>query len=115
MKRNRPPFRADHVGSLLRPAALKDARAKHCRGEITPDELKAVEDREIKAAIRKQEEIGLKVATDGEFRRTYWNLDVFTHLDGAIIAPKPGPTDFGGLEARAEGAHVIGKLGTGKQ
>ncbi|MDQ4135761.1 MAG: 5-methyltetrahydropteroyltriglutamate--homocysteine S-methyltransferase, partial [Pseudomonadota bacterium] len=65
MKRAKPPFRADHVGSLLRTAALKDARLKRERGEIGPAELKAVEDREIEAVIAKQEEIGLQSITDG--------------------------------------------------
>src|SRR5262245_19396283 len=59
MQRTKPPFRADQVGSLLRPAVLKDAREKQSRGEITAAELKAVEDQEIKAAIRRQEEVGL--------------------------------------------------------
>ena len=65
MKRTKPPFRADHVGSLLRPPALKEAREKRARGEITPAELKAVEDREIERVIKKQEEVGLQ----GDHRR----------------------------------------------
>ena len=69
MKRTKPPFRADHVGSFLRPAALKEARAKREKGEITAAQLKEVEDREIEKIISKQEEIGLQLATDGEFRR----------------------------------------------
>ena len=60
MQRTKPPFRADHVGSLLRPAALKEAREKRAKGEITPAELKAVEDREIERVIKKQEEVGLQ-------------------------------------------------------
>jgi methionine synthase II (cobalamin-independent) len=75
MQRTTPPFRADHVGSLLRTAPLKDARAKRERGEISADELKAVEDREIVRIIKRQEEIGLKAITDGEFRRAFWNYD----------------------------------------
>jgi 5-methyltetrahydropteroyltriglutamate--homocysteine methyltransferase len=67
VNRTNPPFRADHVGSLLRPAALKDMRAKHARGEIGHGELKAVEDREIERLIRKQEKAGLLSFTDGEF------------------------------------------------
>ncbi|MEA2961335.1 MAG: 5-methyltetrahydropteroyltriglutamate--homocysteine methyltransferase, partial [Alphaproteobacteria bacterium] len=63
MPRTKPPFRADHVGSLLRPAALKQARAKHEQGEITAEELKTIEDREIEAVIRKQEEAGLRSVT----------------------------------------------------
>jgi 5-methyltetrahydropteroyltriglutamate--homocysteine methyltransferase len=70
--RTKPPFRADHVGSLLRPPALKEARARHAEGKIGDAALKAVEDREIAAVIRKQEDVGLKLATDGEFRRSWW-------------------------------------------
>ena len=72
-QRTKPPFRADHVGSLLRPAALKEAREKRARGEISQAELKAVEDREIERAISKQEEVGLRAVTDGEFRRSWWH------------------------------------------
>ena len=75
MPRSRPPFRADHVGSLLRPDALKEARARRERGEITTQELTAIEDREIAQVIRKQEEVGLRSVTDGEFRRAFWNYD----------------------------------------
>ena len=83
MKRTKPPFRADHVGSLLRPAALKEAREKRAKGEITAAELKAVEDREIERVIKKQEEAGLQAVTDGEFRRSWWHLDFLWGLDGA--------------------------------
>src|SRR6201993_1690510 len=82
MQRTKPPFRADHVGSLLRPAALKEARGKHERGEIGPEELAAVEDREIAAVIGKQEAVGLKSATDGEFRRASWQTDFLVALEG---------------------------------
>ena len=64
MQRTRPPFRADHVGSLLRPAALKDARIKFAQGDITASDLKATEDYEIKKVIARQEEIGLQSITD---------------------------------------------------
>src|SRR5262245_19751341 len=82
MMRSKPPFRADHVGSLLRPQALKDARARREKGEITADQLKAVEDREIEALIKKQEAAGLKAVTDGEFRRASWQTDFLQALDG---------------------------------
>jgi 5-methyltetrahydropteroyltriglutamate--homocysteine methyltransferase len=82
MQRTKPPFRADHVGSLLRPVALKEARGKRERGEIGADELAAIEDREIAAVIRKQEEVGLKSVTDGEFRRASWQTDFLVGLDG---------------------------------
>ena len=69
MQRSKPPFRADHVGSILRSAAIKEARAKREEGKISADELKHVEDREIEKIVKKQEEIGLNLATDGEYRR----------------------------------------------
>src|SRR5262249_38684132 len=77
MQRNKPPFRADHVGSILRTAPVKEARAKRDKGEITAAQLKDIEDREIEKIIKKQEEIGLKLATDGEFRRSWWHFDFF--------------------------------------
>src|SRR6476661_1140771 len=80
--RNKPPFRADHVGSILRTAPVKEARAKREKGAINAAQLKEVEDREIEKIIRKQEEIGLKLATDGEFRRSWWHFDFFGMLDG---------------------------------
>ena len=82
MRRTKPPFRADHVGSLLRPAALKEARERRARGEISPEALTAVEDRAIEDVIRKQEAVGLKSVTDGEFRRASWNYDFLERLQG---------------------------------
>src|SRR5882672_5389296 len=80
MSRTRPPFRADHVGSLLRPAAVKEARAKQAKGELGPAQLKDIEDREIEKVIKKQEDIGLQCATDGEFRRSWWHFDFYAGL-----------------------------------
>ena len=82
MKRNKPPFRADHVGSLLRTPALKEARARRERMEISAAELKEVEDREIRGVIDKQEEIGLQSITVGEFLRAFWHIDFLENLDG---------------------------------
>ena len=82
--RTTPPFRADHVGSLLRCAPLKSARSKRERGEITAEQLRAVEDREIAELIKKQEDIGLKSVTDGEFRRAFWNYDFLGALDESL-------------------------------
>jgi 5-methyltetrahydropteroyltriglutamate--homocysteine methyltransferase len=82
MQRTKPPFRADHVGSLLRSGALKDARARRERGEITPEQLKAIEDREIETLIKKQEATGLKSITDGENRRKSWQTDFIAALPG---------------------------------
>src|SRR6185436_15931177 len=75
LKRTVPPFRADHVGSLLRPQELHEARRKRAKGEISANDLKAIEDREIERVIKKQEEVGLQAITDGEFRRSWWHLD----------------------------------------
>ena len=82
MQRTKPPFRADHVGSLLRPARLKEARAKHERGEIDDAALKEIEDLEIAAVIAKQEAVGLQSVTDGEFRRASWQTDFLVALPG---------------------------------
>ena len=79
------PFRADHVGSLLRPASLLEARTKHTAGEISDSELKALEDAAIRDVISKQEEVGLKAITDGEFRRENWSLDFFAGLEGTEV------------------------------
>jgi 5-methyltetrahydropteroyltriglutamate--homocysteine methyltransferase len=84
-QRTRPPFRADHVGSLLRPKELHEARTARAAGRISAAELRAVEDRCIEAAIRKQEETGLRAATDGEFRRAYWHYDFVSGLQGVEI------------------------------
>lgn len=78
----RPPFRADHVGSLLRPPAVLKAREQAAKGEITAGQLKEVEDVAIREAIRKQGEVGLKSATDGEFRRESWHMDFIYSLGG---------------------------------
>ena len=81
-QRKKPPFRADHVGSLLRPAALKKAREQRAKDEIPPAQLKEIEDREIERVIKKQEDVGLQSITDGEFRRSWWHLDFLWGLDG---------------------------------
>jgi 5-methyltetrahydropteroyltriglutamate--homocysteine methyltransferase len=80
--RTTPPFRADHVGSLLRPSALLEARAKAKTGELSGEELRAVEDAAIRDAVRMQESVGLRSATDGEFRRTSWHMDFIYSLGG---------------------------------
>ena len=77
-----PPFRADHVGSLLRPPKLLEARAAFARGDVDADALHAAEDDAIRGVIRKQAEVGLQSATDGEFRRASWHMDFIYALDG---------------------------------
>jgi 5-methyltetrahydropteroyltriglutamate--homocysteine methyltransferase len=111
MKRAKPPFRADHVGSLLRPAALKEAREKRAKGEIGSADLKAVEDREIERVIKKQEEVGLQAVTDGEFRRSWWHLDFLWGLDGVERHVMDTGIAFAGVTTRNEGVRVAGKLG----
>ncbi len=88
-QRTTPPFRADMVGSLLRTAPLKEARAKFAKGEIDAAALKEVEDREIEKIVKKQEEVGLKLATDGEFRRSWWHFDFFRGLKGVETISAP--------------------------
>ena len=111
MQRTKPPFRADHVGSFLRPAALKEARAKREKGAITPAELKAVENREIEKIIKKQEELGLKLATDGEFRRSWWHFDFLGMLDGVELYESDQGIQFRGVQTKAQSLRIVGKVG----
>ncbi|SHK79149.1 5-methyltetrahydropteroyltriglutamate--homocysteine methyltransferase [Pseudonocardia thermophila] len=83
-QRSEPPFRADHVGSLLRPPALIEARARAAAGELDADGLRAAEDAAIVEAIAMQESVGLQSATDGEFRRTSWHMDFIYRLGGVV-------------------------------
>ena len=78
----RPPFRADHVGSLLRPPELLRARDGFAAGRLSADELRETEDRAIREVVRKQEEAGLRAATDGELRREVWHMDFIYQLGG---------------------------------
>src|SRR5438552_18152807 len=80
-----PPFRADQVGSLLRPAEIKKARAEIERGEMSADKLREIEDRCIREAVARQESLGLEVVTDGEYRRGWWNHDFLGKIDGVEI------------------------------
>ena len=111
MTRTKPPFRADHVGSFLRPAALKEARAKREKGAISQAELKAVEDREIEKIVAKQEEIGLKFATDCEFRRSWWHFDFLGMLDGVELYEADQGIQFQGMQTKAQSLRIVGKLG----
>jgi 5-methyltetrahydropteroyltriglutamate--homocysteine methyltransferase len=112
MKRTKPPFHADHVGSLLRPVALKEARARRERGELDPDGLRQIEDREIERVIRKQEEIGLEAVTDGEFRRAFWNYDFLGRLDGVEAYLGVRKIAFQGPQPKPMMLRVIGRLGS---
>jgi 5-methyltetrahydropteroyltriglutamate--homocysteine methyltransferase len=109
-QRSKPPFRADHVGSILRTAPVKHARAQREKGEITPVQLKAVEDVEIEKIIKKQEKIGLHLATDGEFRRSWWHFDFFGMLDGVEIYELDHGIQFQGVQTKPLSIKVTKKI-----
>ena len=113
--RTRPPFRADHVGSLLRPRHLLQAREDHAAGKIDDDELRGLEDEAIREVVRMQEEIGLQSATDGEFRRASWHMDFIYQLDGVTKEAGHIAVKFfnesGEIEFTPAALHVDGKLG----
>jgi 5-methyltetrahydropteroyltriglutamate--homocysteine methyltransferase len=108
--RTTPPFRADQVGSLLRPADLKEARHQFAEGKISAADLKAKEDAAITEAIRRQEAVGLQSITDGEFRREAWQTDFLSQLDGveAVVAQLPMPD---GKIQSFRVAKVVGPVG----
>jgi methionine synthase II (cobalamin-independent) len=116
--RSDPPFRADHVGSLLRPERLLRARAEHAEGRIDDAELRAVEDDAILEAIRMQEEVGLQSATDGEFRRGSWHMDFIYALEGVSRASDDLVVHFrnaeGGLDFTPAALKVDGRIGVGE-
>jgi len=105
----RPPYRADQVGSLLRPAELVEARNRFKRGEIDAAQLREHEDEAIRAAVARQESVGLQSITDGEFRRDYWHIDFLRQLQGVEIKQMAGPK-FVGTQEQPPIATVIGKL-----
>jgi 5-methyltetrahydropteroyltriglutamate--homocysteine methyltransferase len=106
----RPPFRADQVGSLLRPAALAAARWQFKRGTLSADALRRVEDDCIRDIVARQRSIGLRSITDGELRREYWHVDFLRQLDGVTIAAMPNQSRFGGTEEQPPVATVTGKI-----
>lgn len=108
---SKPPFRAEHVGSLLRPDALKAGRQAFAEGRLGLAELKQIEDREIVHAIRKQEEAGLSAVTDGEYRRSWWHLDFLEGLVGIEKYKMEGGMAFNGVATRQEGVKVVGPIG----
>ncbi|MEE8395925.1 MAG: 5-methyltetrahydropteroyltriglutamate--homocysteine S-methyltransferase, partial [bacterium] len=106
----RPPFRADVVGSLLRPPELRQARASAAAADTGGAELSALEDRLIAEAVRKQERIGLKAVSDGEFRRSWWHLDFFAGLEGTELVAGEGRR-FHGIQTRSDSIVINGKVG----
>jgi 5-methyltetrahydropteroyltriglutamate--homocysteine methyltransferase len=111
MQRTKAPFRADHVGSFLRTRPIKEARTKRESGQITAEQLREVENAEIEKVIRKQEEIGLKLATDGEFRRSWWHYDFFGMLDGVEIIEGDVGIQFQGVLTKPHVIHIKNKIG----
>jgi 5-methyltetrahydropteroyltriglutamate--homocysteine methyltransferase len=117
-KRTRPPFRADHVGSLLRPQRVLDAREEAAAGRIDAAELRTIEDDAIREAVRRQEESGLQSVTDGELRRTSWHMDFIYQLDG--ITHEAGHiairfvNDEGEIEFTPAALHVESRLDVSK-
>jgi 5-methyltetrahydropteroyltriglutamate--homocysteine methyltransferase len=116
--RTTPPYRADHVGSLLRPPELLEARAAYADGRLAASALRAVEDEAILAAVRMQEDVGLRSATDGEFRRASWHMDFIYQLDGISKAPGEMTVQFfnedGKIEFTPAAIHIDGKLGVSR-
>jgi len=112
-KRIKPPFRADHVGSLLRPQHLLDARSKRDKGEISAAQLRSIEDDAIRHVIKRQEEVGLKAVTDGELRRRSWHMDFICRIGGVISAGtqlRPFHNETGSVKNEIDLPKVVGKL-----
>jgi 5-methyltetrahydropteroyltriglutamate--homocysteine methyltransferase len=114
MKRDQPPFRADHVGSLLRPQGLLQAREKAKRNEISAQRLREVEDESIRDVVRMQEDIGLQGITDGEFRRSSWHMDFLYQVGGVTKVQDNLKVQFhndkGDIEFTPAALRVTGKL-----
>jgi 5-methyltetrahydropteroyltriglutamate--homocysteine methyltransferase len=117
-QRTTPPFRADHVGSLLRPPELLAARAEHAAGRLDTPGLRAAEDEATRAVVALQREAGLQSATDGEFRRASWHMDFIYALDGISKAPGELKVEFrnedGTIEFTPAAMHVDGHIGLGE-
>jgi len=112
--RTTPPYRADHVGSLLRPPELLRAREDFAADRITAEELRAIEDEAIRGAVKLQEHVGLQSATDGEFRRASWHMDFIYQLGGISKAPGHLSVKFhnanGDIEFTPAAMHIDGKV-----
>jgi len=102
-----PPFRGDHVGSLLRPPELHEARASAEKGEISRSQLREVEDRCIRAAVALQESVGLKGVTDGEFRRAFWHVDFLTGFEGIVPTHSDYAVTFKGEHGETASTHSM--------
>ena len=107
----RPPYRADVVGSFLRPPAVAEARARHSAGELDDEGLRAVEDAAVVDLVQKEADAGLELATDGEFRRSWWHFDFFGLLDGVDIVELDHGIQFQGVQTRPRGIEISGRIG----
>src|ERR1700694_1205391 len=110
MQRTKAPFRADEVGSLLRPQKIKEARARRENGEISAADLRKIEDMEIEKVVHKQASVGLKLATDGEFRRPWGHFDFLAKPPGGELFHPDEGIQFAGVQTRHDAIRVIGKL-----
>ncbi|HEY8508063.1 MAG TPA: hypothetical protein VIL32_06895, partial [Steroidobacteraceae bacterium] len=110
----KPPFRAEHVGSLLRPSSLIDARRAHQAGQLDSDALRAAEDNAIREIVRKQEDAGMRTVTDGELRRSSWHMDFLCRLGGVTPVRDSLKLQFhsesGDVEFTGSTAKVTGRL-----
>lgn len=113
MQRQQAPFRADIVGSFLRPEAIKVARQQLAEGAIDAQQLRQIENDAIRQLVRQQCDCGLHVVTDGEFRRAWWHFDFFDGLEGVERYDSDKGIQFNGVQTRAHGVRVIGKLAFG--
>lgn len=111
MQRSSAPFRADIVGSFLRPEAIKQAREQLAAGKIDAAALRQVEDEAIRDLVKKQRASGLQVVTDGEFRRAWWHFDFFEGLEGVERYEADQGIQFNGIQTKARSVRVTGKLG----
>ncbi|VTM71440.1 5-methyltetrahydropteroyltriglutamate--homocysteine methyltransferase [Raoultella planticola] len=113
MQRQQAPFRADIVGSFLRPEAIKVARQQLAEGAIDAQQLRQIENDAIRQLVRQQCDCGLHVVTDGEFRRAWWHFDFFDGLEGVERYDSDKGIQFNGVQTKAHGVRVIGKLAFG--
>jgi 5-methyltetrahydropteroyltriglutamate--homocysteine methyltransferase len=109
-RRTTPPFRADQVGSLLRSAPIKQARAQRAAGKLSAAALAKIEDQEIDKLIRKQESLGLQSVTDGEYRRAWWHFDFYAMLEGVELREVTTGIQFQGVQTKAQAPHIVGPL-----
>ncbi len=116
--RSSPPFRADHVGSLLRPPEVLRGRDELAAGRISAGELRRLEDRAVRDVVRMQEEVGLRSATDGELRRGSWHQDFILRLDGVTagedVRRRPAFNEQGSVEYVAPVLRITGRIGLGE-